>query len=74
MADYKKYYISDKGTTNPEEMQLLQLLRIVWDGDLMNKSAKNTLRESGFINCKNGYNIINEKGIEYLIKAKLISS
>lgn len=74
MSDYRKYYITNKETTNAEEIQLLQFLRIVWDGDVLNKSARNKLYEVGFIDRKNGYNIINENGIEYLHKAKLISS
>lgn len=75
MAEYKNYYINDNNkTSNVNELQLLQLLRLVHDGDLLSKIATKELHSLGFVTRQSGFNIINEKGIEYLNKLKLICS
>lgn len=47
--------------------QLLQLRRIVWDGDLISKSDRDHLVKNGLaVNCE-GYNLINQEGIRLLV-------
>ena len=65
MAEYKNYYQTEKPTPVPTE-QLLQLLRIVWDGDLISKSDRDILVKMGFVERKCGFQIITGAGIRYL--------
>jgi len=45
---------------------LKQLTKLTFDGDLMSKSERDFLLKKGLIIRINGYNIVNEKGIETL--------
>lgn len=65
MAEYKNYYQTEKPTPVPTE-QLLQLLRIVWDGDLISKSDRDILVKMGFVERNCGFQIITGAGIRYL--------
>ena len=65
MADYKNYYKAEAPTPVPTE-QLLQLLRIVWDGDLISKSDRDILVKMGFVERSCGFQIITGAGIRYL--------
>jgi hypothetical protein len=65
MADYKNYYKAEAPTPVPTE-QLLQLLRIVWDGDLISKTDRDTLVKMGFVERSCGFQIITGEGIRYL--------
>ena len=68
MAAYSNYYKTAQcdGQTGRVE-QLLQLLRITWDGDLVNKTERDILVKLELaINFGNGYNIITPKGVTYL--------
>lgn len=68
MGAYKDNYIN-----RPENQyggrieQLIQLLRIVWDGDIISKSDRDELVIRGLAQRINGgFNLITEKGVEYL--------
>lgn len=52
--------------------QLLQLTRIVFDGDLVNKSARDHLVELRFAQRMHGFNLITEKGLATLLDLGLI--
>lgn len=51
---------------------LIQLLRIVADGDLISKEDRDTLCRMGYVCRAMGFNIITMPGIEYLLKIKRI--
>lgn len=65
MAAYNVYYQTNTVRRVPID-QLLQLLRIVWDGDLISKSDRDILVEIGFVERSCGFQIITGKGISYL--------
>ena len=65
MADYKDFYKTGNNKKVPTE-QLLQLLRIVWDGDLVSKTDRDTLVEMGLAERSCGFQIITANGIRYL--------
>lgn len=69
---YSEFYIRQWYKSDDLE-QLQQLVRIVWDGDLINKSATTRLHKQGLISRAYGYNIINENGIELLHKLGVIN-
>lgn len=47
--------------------QIMQLLRITWDGDLVSKSDRDELVRRGLaVKTNGGYNILTKEGIEYL--------
>lgn len=53
--------------------QLIQLLRLVHDGDLINKSSRDRLYEKGYITRCNGFQVISEKGISILVDLGIIN-
>ena len=65
MSNYDKLYVVKPKVEVPID-QLIQLLRIVADGDLISKDDRNKLVEIGFANKVEGFNIITVEGIEYL--------
>lgn len=67
MGDYTEYYktTQTKKATGRDE-QLLQLLRITFDGDLISKAHRDELVKNGLAFKVEGYNLITEKGIIYL--------
>lgn len=67
---YIKKYVQPFGFHYIE--QLLQCLRIVFDGDLISKSHRDKLVELDFIQRANGWNIITINGIKYLESLGLI--
>jgi hypothetical protein len=53
--------------------QLQQLAkRVVWDGDLISKSARSALMLEGLVDRSCGYNFITVKGIQYLKSVDLM--
>jgi len=46
--------------------QLLQLKTVTWDGNLINKSARDELVWDGYIFKKDGHNFLTSKGVEVL--------
>lgn len=74
MADYKQYYKTAQceGQKGRVE-QLLQLLRITWDGDVINKMQRDVLLKEGLcIQFGAGWNIITPEGVELLYKLGFI--
>jgi len=69
---YSEFYIKQWYKSDNLE-QLQQLVRIVWDGDLINKSATKYLDSQGLITRAYGYNIINANGIELLHRLGVIN-
>jgi len=67
MNKYDNLYVVVKKQEVPID-QLLQLLRIVWDGDLISKDDRDTLIAMGYVVHENGFQIITTKGIRYLIE------
>lgn len=68
MAEYKDLYKTKQceGSKGRIE-QLLQLLRITWDGDLISKPDRDELLKNELcVKASGGWNIITPKGIEYL--------
>ena len=43
--------------------QLLLLTTITWDGELINKNARDELIKFGYASKQNGYNFITSKGV-----------
>ena len=62
---YDNFYIKPDIPKVPLD-QLIQLVRIVWDGDLISKSDRDHLVEIGFATRSEGFNIITTRGIKYL--------
>lgn len=52
--------------------QLLQLLRITFDGDLINKTERDALQQMGYCTKSSGFNIITPEGIKLLNDLGLI--
>lgn len=73
---YGKYYSKvDFHTSTPRISQLAQLLRIVWDGDLISTKDRDELVKSGLaFRIGDGWNIISPKGIICLQGLGLINS
>ena len=54
-------------SNQPLVAQLQQLTCLTWDGDLIGKSYRDDLvKKELAIRVKGGWNIVSEKGIEYL--------
>lgn len=70
---YENFYKTKEQKKVPTE-QLMQLLRIVWDGDLLCKSDRDELVKMGFVERALGFQIITTKGIEYLVTNGFIRS
>jgi len=70
---YEKMYVIEKRKEVPID-QLLQLLRIVWDGDLISKSDRDILVEMGYAERESGFQIITPKGIRYLVANGFIAA
>lgn len=51
--------------------QLLQLMKVTWDGDLISKSCRDELVKKGLAQRAAGYNMITEKGIINVLVPKL---
>ena len=66
MKKYDNLYVVSKKQEVPID-QLIQLLRIVWDGDLISKSDRDILLKMGYVEYESGFQIITSKGIRYLI-------
>jgi len=75
MRQYENNYVMPqyRGKSGGLE-QLIQLLTIVWDGDLINKGERDELVNLGFAQRSSGFNIITPDGIEYLKKSGIIHS
>lgn len=74
MGTYKNQYKVISNTDSSYLEQLMQLLQIVWDGDLMSKEDRNRLVKDGLaVRTNNGFNIITKEGIEMLVEYKFIS-
>ena len=74
MADYNNLYKTKiaEGQKGRIE-QLLQLLRVVYDGDLIDKGEREMLVKKGLAQkCDGGYNLITSKGLTYLEDLGLI--
>jgi len=74
MAEYNRFYQTSQAE-NPKGRveQLLQLLRLTWDGDIINKTERDILRKEGLcIQFGAGWNIITEQGVEILYKLGFI--
>ncbi len=55
-------------TETAELRQLAQLIEgPIWDGDLINKLARDSLLKTGLIGRLNGWNFLTEAGVETLI-------
>ena len=75
MKQYENLYVLPKYRNQSGGLeQLKQLLRIVHDGDLINKGERDELVKLGFAQRANGFNIITPDGIEFLKKSKIIHS
>jgi hypothetical protein len=65
---YDRYYVRpDLQMGTGFRDQIIQLLRITWDGDLVSKSGRDELVKKGLaVRTNGGYNILTKEGIEYL--------
>ena len=66
--NYDKFYIKPEPKPVPMD-QLIQLVRIVADGDLISKDDRDDLVRRGFCQRAEGFNIITHKGISHLYSA-----
>ena len=73
MNKYDNFYKTDKDEKVPVD-QLLQCLRIVWDGDLISKDDRDTLHQMAYIHRAEGFNIITPMGIRYLVDNNYIKA
>lgn len=70
---YDRYYVNPSRKINGIREQLVQLLRITWDGDLISKEHRDECVRLGWAAQTNGgFNIITKAGIEYLNAEKII--
>ena len=74
MASYSNFYQTDAAANSKGRLeQLLQLLRIVWDGDIIDKTERDELIKSGLAQkAEGGFNLITPKGIQYLSELGII--
>lgn len=74
MADYKNFYQTMQAKDQQGRVeQLLQLLRITWDGDIINKTERDILKKEGLcIQFGVGWNLITPEGVEILHKLGFI--
>lgn len=74
---YERYYNRTHSNTSYGGLghleQLLQLLRLVHDGDLISKSSRDHLYSKELITRAGGFQIINDKGILLLISLGIIN-
>ena len=74
MAQYSNYYKTESAKNQSGRVeQLLQLLRITWDGDLVNKTERDILLSLGL--CQSfgaGWNLITESGVRCLYELGFI--
>jgi hypothetical protein len=74
MASYTKFYQTQLAERQSGRIeQLLQLLRLTFDGDIINKTERDVLLKAGL--CEKfgcGWNLITSKGVEYLYDLGLI--
>lgn len=74
MADYNNFYRTSGFEPNTfYAEQLFQLLRIVADGDLIDKSSRDKLVADGYAQKVNGFNIITAEGIRRLMEIGYIA-
>jgi hypothetical protein len=73
---YNSFYVEPKPKPAPQVPtdQLIQLLRIVYDGDLISKSDRDVLVGMSFCTRSEGFNIITSKGISHLYKTGRLSN
>lgn len=74
MADYNKLYKTSQCENQKGGIeQLLQLLRITWDGDIINKTERDALLKEGLcIQFGAGWNLITPEGADMLYKLGFI--
>jgi len=74
MADYANHYKTSAAYNQKGRIeQLLQLLRVTWDGDLVNKVERDILLKTGMAQrVGEGFNLITPKGIKTLFELGLI--
>lgn len=72
MENYNRYYVDRRRKLVGIREQLVQLLRITYDGDLISKNDRDLLVKSGLAVRIHGYNIISTEGIKYLSNEKII--
>lgn len=51
---------------------LSQCREAVWDGNIASKTERDELHKSGLVTRSHGFNIVTEKGIEYLVNLGLL--
>lgn len=70
---YDRFYVNPSRKINGIREQLVQLLRVTWDGDLISKTHRDECVKFGWaIRTNGGFNIITKEGIEYLYSEKII--
>lgn len=70
VSRYEKFYRTEKPLDwSMQEMdQMIQLVRPVWDGDLISKKDRDTLVSMEFaVRLENGFNVLTKHGFNYLI-------
>lgn len=55
-----------------EMEQLKQLLRVTWDGDLIDKYARKRLVERGYAQQSGGWNFLTKAGVKALVDFGLL--
>lgn len=73
MGEYRKNYIKGNAIITGKTEQLVQILRITWDGDLISKGYRDDLVKEGLAAQGAGYNIITPAGIKFLADKKIIT-
>lgn len=74
MADYANHYKTSAADNQKGRIeQLLQLLRLTWDGDLVSKTERDVLEKFGLCqSIDGGFNLITPRGVEILSQLGLI--
>lgn len=57
---------------NGDIEQLMQCATATWDGNLIDKSARDRLVKHGLLTRIHGYNVVTQKGLEYLVELRLL--
>jgi hypothetical protein len=73
MTEFKDFYVVKK-PDNTELECLVQLLRIVWDGDVISKTERDSLVSKGFAVRVEGFQVITAAGIRFLLEKGIIDS
>lgn len=54
--------------------QLKQLTQVTWDGQVLSKTARDSLVKTGLADRFGGYNFITKKGVRWLVEVNMLTT